>query len=250
MALFYDDILSSSDDDEMLNHVQRKPRIFRERVNYFETMDDLGFFTRLRLTKITVGTLLLQIEESLQHATERNNAIPFRIQLLLAVRYYATGSQLIAAGDFSGVSKTSSHRIIHRVTAAIAGLAREDIKMPSTEAEVTAAQVDFYAIARFPKVISALDCTHVRVQSFCGDDAEVFRNQKGYFSINGQTTCDSGMKFNSTVARWPGAIHDSTIFRNSRLCARLEAGTREVWLPLEGSRSCETPPSTHHNISA
>ena len=26
------------------------------------------------------------------------------------------------------------------------------------------------------------------------------------------------------MARWPGAAHDSTIFRNSRLCARLEAG--------------------------
>ncbi|XP_033228877.1 putative nuclease HARBI1 [Belonocnema kinseyi] len=161
MALFYNYILSSFDDDEMLNHVQRRPRIFRERVNYFETMDDFDFFTLFRLTKITVETLLLQIEESLQHATERNNAIPPRIQLLLALRYYATGSHLIAAGDFSGVSKTSAHRIVHRVTAAIAGLAREDIEMPSTEAQVTAAQVDFYTIARFPKVISALDCTHV-----------------------------------------------------------------------------------------
>ncbi|XP_033227540.1 putative nuclease HARBI1 [Belonocnema kinseyi] len=153
----------------------------------------------------------------------RNNAIPPRIQLLLALRYYETGSHLIPAGDFSGVSKTSAHRIVHRVTAAIAGLAQEDIKMPSTETEVTAAQVDFYAIARFPKVISALDRTHVRVQSFGGDDAEVFRNRKGYFSINVQATCDSGMKLTSIVARWPGAVHYSTIFRNSRICARLEA---------------------------
>ncbi|XP_033229632.1 putative nuclease HARBI1 [Belonocnema kinseyi] len=224
MALFYDDILPSSNDDEMLNHVQRRPQIFRERVNYFETMDDLDFFTRFRLTEITVETLLIQIEESLIHATERNNAIPPRIQLLLALRYYATGWHLIAAGDFSGVSKTSAHRIVHRVTAAIAGLTREDIKIPSTEAKVTAAQLDFYAIARFPKFISALDCTHVQVQSFGEDDAEVFRIRKGYFSINVQAKCNSGMKFTSIVARWPEAVHGSTIFRNSRLCARLEAG--------------------------
>ena len=70
------------------------------------------------------------------------------------------------------------------MTAAIAGLAREDIKFPSSESEVNAAQVGFYAILRFPKVISALDCTHVRVQLFGGDDSEVFRNRKGYFSIN------------------------------------------------------------------
>ena len=63
------------------------------------------------------------------------------------------------------------------MTAAIAGLAGEDIKFPSSESEVNAAQVSFYAIARFPKVTSALDCTHVRVQSFGGDDADVFRNR-------------------------------------------------------------------------
>ncbi|XP_033221207.1 putative nuclease HARBI1 [Belonocnema kinseyi] len=161
------------------------------------------------------------------------------IQLLLALRYYATGSHLIASGDFSGVSKTSAHRIIHRVTAAIAGLAREDIKMPSTEAEVTAAQVHFYAIARFPKVISALDSTHVRVQSFGGDDAQVFRNRKGYFSINVQAICDSGMKFTSIVARWPGAVHDSTISRNSRLCARLQAGEfRDAIILGDGGFPC------------
>lgn len=55
------------------------------------------------------------------------------------------------------------------MTAAFAGLAREEIKFPSTTAEVAASQVDFYAMARLPKVISAIDCTHVRMQSFGGD---------------------------------------------------------------------------------
>lgn len=54
--------------------------------------------------------------------------------------------------------------------------------------------------------------------------AEVFRSQKGYFSINVQATCDIGIIFLIIVARWPAAAHDFTIFRNSRLCARLEAG--------------------------
>ena len=63
MALFYDNILSSSDDDEMFYTVQRRPRVFRERVNYFETMDDLDFLTRFRLRKMTVQTLLFQIEQ-------------------------------------------------------------------------------------------------------------------------------------------------------------------------------------------
>ncbi|XP_033228924.1 putative nuclease HARBI1 [Belonocnema kinseyi] len=96
--------------------------------------------------------------------------------------------------------------------------------MPTTQQERTAAQVDFYGIARFPRVTSALDCTHVKVQSFGGNDAEVFRNRKGFFSINVQAACDAQLKFTNIVARWPVASHDSTIFRNFRLHARLKAG--------------------------
>lgn len=41
-------------------------------------------------------------------------------QLLCTLRYYATGSQLIACGDMIGVQEATSCRIIHRVTHAIA----------------------------------------------------------------------------------------------------------------------------------
>lgn len=42
--------------------------------------------------------------------------------LLLTLRIYATGSFLITIGDFSGMSTTSTHYIVHRVSAAIARL--------------------------------------------------------------------------------------------------------------------------------
>ena len=67
---FYNDILSSSD-DENDEPVYRRSRILKERVDYFETMDDLDFFTRFRLIKNTVETLLIEIHQSLEHATER-----------------------------------------------------------------------------------------------------------------------------------------------------------------------------------
>ncbi|XP_033222846.1 putative nuclease HARBI1 [Belonocnema kinseyi] len=73
--------------------------------------------------------------------------------------------------------KSSAHRIMHRVTAAISSLSRQLIELTTMLEEITDAQVDFNAIASFPRVISALDC------------------------------------------------HDSSIFQNSRLRARLEAGT-------------------------
>lgn len=50
-----------------------------------------------------------------------------------------------------------------------------------------------------------------------GDDPEVFRNRKGYFSINTQIVTDANLKISNIVARWPGSAHDSTIFNNCRL---------------------------------
>ncbi|KAK5647851.1 hypothetical protein RI129_002743 [Pyrocoelia pectoralis] len=85
-------------------------------------------------------------------------------------------------------------------------------------------QNDFFDIAAFPRVGAAIDCTHVKIQSPGGNDAELFRNRKNYFSINVQAACDSHLKILDIVARWPGGTHDSTIFNNTRLKARFEAG--------------------------
>lgn len=55
-----------------------------------------------------------------------------------------------------------------------------------------------------------------------GNDAEVFRNRKNYFSINIQALVDPSYKFMNLVARWPGSTHDMTIFNNSVLKAVFE----------------------------
>lgn len=45
--------------------------------------------------------------------------------------------------------------------------------------------------------------------------------------MNVQLVCDSDMKIINIVARCPGSAHDTTIFNNSRLRARFEAGEFE-----------------------
>jgi len=55
-----------------------------------------------------------------------------------------------------------------------------------------------------------------------GEDAEVFRNRKSYFSINTQVVAGPNLKIFDIVARWPGSAHDTTIFNASRIRARFE----------------------------
>lgn len=56
-----------------------------------------------------------------------------------------------------------------------------------------------------------------------GPNAELFRNRKGYFLINVQAVCNADVEITNIVTRWPGSVHDSTIFLNSRLRANFEA---------------------------
>lgn len=144
--------------------------------------------------------------------------------VLLTLRFYATGTMMIVVGDFIGIDKSTACRIIHRVSEAIASLYRAYIKMPQSEVEKREKAIDFYKISRFPQCIGAIDCTHVKLQSPGGEDAEIFRNRKGYFSMNVQAVCDATLNFQNIVCRWPGSSHDSTIFNHSTLSASFEHG--------------------------
>ncbi|CAG4975132.1 unnamed protein product [Colias eurytheme] len=95
--------------------------------------------------------------------------------------------------------------------------------MPTHE-EFPVVANEFFAIAGFPRVVGAVDCTHIKINSPGGAQSEIYRNRKGYFSLNVQMVCDARLRIRNIIARWPGSVHDSTIFNDSPLCAQLERG--------------------------
>jgi len=60
----------------------------------------------------------------------------------------------------------------------------------------------FHSKSQLPGIIGAVDCTHVPIQSPGSDDAEIYRNRKGYMSINVQLVCDCNNYISDVVARW------------------------------------------------
>lgn len=156
--------------------------------------------------------------------SSRNDALSPSEQLLLTLRFYATGSFLSVAGDFCGVHKSTACKTIKRVSHALASLRPQVIRMPETDEEKSDIKNRFFQIARFPMCIGAIDCSHVKIQSPGGDNAETFRNRKQYFSFNVQTISDPCLKILDIVARWPGASHDAHIFRNSAIMNSFETG--------------------------
>jgi len=150
----------------------------------------------------------------------RNNAVTPEQKLIITLRYYATGSFLAVCGDFVGVHKSTASQIIRLVLHELALLRPQFINSPSTSAETAQSAQKFL----FPKCIGAIDCTHVKIISPGGLDAEIYRNRKGYFSINVQTIYDTDLRIQNIVCTFPGSTHDSTIFNHFNIRGRFERG--------------------------
>ena len=112
----------------------------------------------------------------------------------------------------------------------------------------------FFDFARFPGVLGAIDCTHIAVQSPGGNTPELYRNRKGYFSINVQAVCNATLEITDVVARYPGSVHDSTIFCASTLCGRFERGEiTDAYLLGDAGYACKhyllTPLAATTNVA-
>ncbi|KAM4522847.1 putative nuclease HARBI1 isoform 2-T3 [Odontesthes bonariensis] len=90
---------------------------------------------------------------------------------------------------------------------------------PSLGIEDCDIKEEFYRIAGFPNVIGAVDCTHIKIKSLSGGHEGDFVNRKNFHSINVQMVCNADYLISNVVAKWPGSVHDSRVFRNSDLSA-------------------------------
>lgn len=85
--------------------------------------------------------------------------------LLLTLRFYATGCIHKVSGDFAGVSSSTACRVVRKVSHHIALLRPNFISLPLDRDMQKQYQRQFYSIAKFPQVLAAIDCTHVRIIS-------------------------------------------------------------------------------------
>ena len=161
------------------------------------------------------------ISDDLSTFSGKASNIPPMLQLLASLRFFATGSFQSIVGDLLHISQSSVSCIVGKVAKAIAAHHQIFIhfSMPN---ETPLAKYKFSQIGGRPGVIGTIDCTHIKIRCPGGQNSELYRNRKGYFSVNVQAMCSHDLKFTNIVARWSGSAHDSRIFRNSRLCAKFE----------------------------
>ncbi|TGZ52459.1 hypothetical protein DBV15_11506 [Temnothorax longispinosus] len=135
-----------------------------------------------------------------------------------------TRASIQVLGDTIIVSQPTVSRVVFRVSVLLARLFKQFIKMPVTPDATRENHKLFRDIGRrnggidLPGIDGAIDCTQVRlVHTRFQNIDEVYKNRKGYFSLNVQAVVGPRTEFLDIVPEWPGSQHDSRIFQNSRL---------------------------------
>ena len=207
---------------DLVERVTRRSRIVQDRSNPFEKYDDEGFIFRFRFPKhVILETLLPMVQDQLQRDQQKESSIPPILQLLISLQFYGSSDFLRNTADLFGVNIGTVSRILPECSRAIASHSRQYITF-ATMMEIPRIQEEFHAIAGLPGIVGAIDCTHVAIRSPGLERAELFRNRKGFFSINVQAICDANLIIRNLVVRWPGSTHDSRIFDNSEICAKFD----------------------------
>lgn len=209
---------------------RRRDRIFRDRDNPFDYETEKAIFSKYRLPRHIIIQLCQQFEYELKRPTLRSCALPVSLQIMIALRFFATGSFQAVVGDIHNISRQSASYVISDVVESLVRVANTYIFMATNQGALNEIKRRFHEIAGFPTTIGVIDGTHIKIKAPSTDE-HLYVNRKHFHSINVQCVCDSKLNFFNIVAKWPGGTHDSFIWNNSSLKLIFDNGTiLDGWL--------------------
>lgn len=214
------------------NQSLRRQRVFRDRIQPLDFLHDEELISRYRLPRHCITELCETMTSDLQRPSMRSHALPVSTQVLVALRYYATGSMQRVAGDLHGISQPSVSRCVSAVSASLTRLASTYIKFPTDEATQRHVMNEFYKTAAFPNVLGCVDGTQIAILAPSSNE-QVYVCRKGFHSLNVQAICDAKLRFMNIVAKYPGSAHDAFIWRNCAVHHHLQQHTTsgvQKWL--------------------
>lgn len=182
----------------------RRERVFRDRTNPLDSLNDDQLLERYRFRRNDIFWLVDTFGAELEHQNERKGLVPSYMQVMVALRVFATGCFQLDVGDTFGISKPTVCRIVRNVATVISGAMTDYVKF-ETGVEAERTQLAFYKMAGFPKVVGCIDCTHIKILAPTTNEHE-FINRKGVHSINVQLVCNADMKIMNAVVKWPGKL--------------------------------------------
>ncbi|XP_016115435.1 putative nuclease HARBI1 [Sinocyclocheilus grahami] len=227
-------------------------RVLRHRQDPLAQRDSV-LFERYRFSCEGVIYIINLLEPHIKRSTRRSRALTTAQTVCIALRIFASGTLLYTIGDAENLAKSAVCRVIRKVYLALKQFLGVFVVFQIVKQS-------FFAIAGFPNVIGAIDCTHIHIKAPPGPNEGDFVNRKGVHRINVQMVCDSMCHVTNVEAKWPGSVHDSRIFRESCLCTLFERGDYDGILVGDRGYACRqhlmspfpdpnTGPQTRYNAA-
>jgi hypothetical protein len=113
--------------------LRRRDRLFRDRDNPFDYETDESIVNKYRLPRPLIAQLCQQFEHELRRPTLRSCALPVSLQIMVALRFFATGSFQAVLGDVHNISRQCVSYVLNDVIECIVGIANTHIYMPTSE---------------------------------------------------------------------------------------------------------------------
>ncbi|KAJ1162290.1 hypothetical protein NDU88_002758 [Pleurodeles waltl] len=197
-------------------------RIFRPRTT-LHGLREHDIIQRYMLNWQAIQQLLQNIEPQLAPTLLTPRIIPTETKLLAILHMLASGSFQTTGALVAGISQPSFSAFLPKVMDAISGLTPRHICFPNTLQKQQETKQGFYLISGFPPALGAIDCTYVRLVPPAAIE-HLYRNRKHTHSINVQATVDRQGLITNIVAKYPGSVHDSFIFRHSTINQHFQDG--------------------------
>ena len=116
------------------SHITYVNAFSRENFSHLDTLSDRALIKKYRLPRAEILRLVEVVAPHIRRPTRRNFALSPEVQLLAALRFYASGSFFETVGDGTALSKASVSRCVAAVTPVLLRHVRRHIHLPTTRA--------------------------------------------------------------------------------------------------------------------
>jgi len=179
-----------------LQHISNFGNTRRARDHRRELVDPLNHYSeeelrsRYRFGREGINFIVELLSDEIAPSTRRNHSLSATEQVLVTLRFLASGSFLEVIGDtFLSYDKSTVSRVVRRVTLALASKVNEFVKFPTTANERDEIKHGLFRVGGFPCAIGCIDGTHVRIKAPSQNESD-FVNRKGFHSVNVQAICN------------------------------------------------------------
>ncbi|KAK2850164.1 hypothetical protein Q7C36_008947 [Tachysurus vachellii] len=183
-----------------------RQRVYVERAQPLEQYTTEELYACFRFGNAGIKYIADLVRPKLQRRTQRSHSLSVEEQVLIDLRFYASGTFYQINCD----------------------LVNQFVSLPK-DVQIAQTKHKFFLLGNMPNTIGVIDCTHVHIQAPHERDWE-YINRKGRRSINIQLVGDADLIITNCVVKWPGSVHDARILRENGIILKDSAYPLLPWL--------------------